>query len=140
MFRHVGLVVKDLKAQKKFYQDFFGLEVISDEREIGPFIEKILDKKVSPQICKLGKNGKTIIELLFFGDFSIFPESSPKRVDEIGYTHFALTVSGIRRLYAKLDFAGINLLSAPTVSPSGKHCVCFCRDPEGNLIELVEEL
>jgi len=34
----------------------------------------------------------------------------------------------------------IQFLSKPTISPNRQACVCFCRDPEGNYLELVEEL
>ena len=41
MFRHVGIVVGDLKNMLYFYSEILGMNVISDEIEEGNFLDKI---------------------------------------------------------------------------------------------------
>jgi len=138
MFRHVGIVVEDLEQQLRFYTGLLGLEVYYDKVEQGPFLETILGiYNVKPRIYKLGKNGKIVVELLHFGTNTLV--GTPKNLVERGLTHFAITVKNIDDLYAKL-FKEVQFVSAPAMSDTGKHIVCFCRDFEGNYIELVEEL
>jgi glyoxylase I family protein len=48
--------------------------------------------------------------------------------------HVALSVSGIVQLIARLDQAGV----AYTLSQSGRRAV-FCRDPDGNALEFIEQ-
>ena len=42
--------------------------------------------------------------------------------------------------YKKLGSAGVLFTSPPQISPNGFAKVAFCADPDGTLIELVEEL
>lgn len=133
MFRHVGIVVRDLEAQLKFYKETLGFEVYYHKTEKGKFLEHILGgkKNIEAEIIKLGKNNKTIVELLFFAkNTNIIQE---KEVFNTGYTHFAITVDNIEELSEK-----VNPINSPKVNDEGTFKVCFCKDPEGNLIELVQ--
>lgn len=138
MFRHVGLVVNDIKKQLKFYQELLGLEIYYEKVEKGAFLEKIIGKKdVAPLILKLGKNNKTIIELLYFGEKEEF---NSRNLFFPGITHFAITVENIDEIYKKLKEQKINFISEPQISDDKKHKVCFCQDYELNYIELVQVL
>jgi catechol 2,3-dioxygenase-like lactoylglutathione lyase family enzyme len=139
MFRHVGIVVKDIANQLKFYRDLLNLEVYYNEIEEGQFLESITGiKNIKGQIVKLGIDGKTIVELLAFNKqkFAV----SNKEMAANGYTHFALTVKNLNNLYLELKKYEIFFVSLPKISNNGKYKVCFCRDFENNLIELVEEI
>ena len=43
-------------------------------------------------------------------------------------------------IYEELAKRGCQMLSGPCISPDGKARVFFAKDPEGNYLELVEEL
>ncbi len=135
MFRHVGIVVKDLKKQLDFYQEKFDFEIYYHKIESGEFLEHILGGKemkgVEIEIIKLGKNNNIIIELL---DFKTQFEKFNNKIFDLGYTHFAITVENIDKLVKNID----DILSEPRINPEGTFKVCFCKDPEGNFIELVE--
>ena len=115
MFRHVGIVVNDLKNMLYFYSEILGMEIISDEIEGGEFLNKILGyNDISGRIIKLGKNEKTIVELL---DFNEKENQSNKTL--------------INNFF---------VMSEPQISVNKKFKVCFCKDPEGNFVEIVEIL
>ncbi len=135
MFRHVGIVVNDLDKQLRFYRDVLELEVYYEKLEEGEFLERILDgpRGVKAYIIKLGKNNQTIVELLDFSNPENQFEYNPKTLFRLGYTHFAITVDNIDELSEKVD-----LINAPKINEEGTFKVCFCKDPEGNLIELVQ--
>lgn len=136
MFRHVGIVVHDLDKQLRFYRDIIGLEVYYEKLEHGEFIEHILggSKGAKAYIIKLGKNNQTIVELLdFSSDYADPFAYNPKSLYKLGYTHFAITVDNIDELSKNVD-----LISEPKINEEGTFKVCFCKDPEGNFIELVQ--
>lgn len=138
MFRHIGIVVKEIDKMLFFYKEILGLQVISDEIESGFFLETILSiPKIEARIIKLGSENNTIVELL---DFVKKVDSTQKKINEIGYTHFAITVENIQIVCEKLKKHNFTLLSEPQISVNEKFKVCFCKDSENNFIELVEIL
>lgn len=139
MFRHVGIVVRDLEKQIKFYKEFFDLEIYYLSEETGEFIDNLIGtKNINIKICKLGRNNKTIIELLKFKDDNFVDTRAS--LNRPGYTHVAFDVEDLDKLYKKMLNYDINFISPPTIDVSQKHKVCFCLDYEENFIELVETL
>ena len=138
MFRHIGIVVNNIEKMLFFYSEILELEIISDEIESGKFLNKILGyQNIYGRIFKLGKNGKTIVELL---DFNQKEESSEKTLIKKGITHFSITVNNLDILYKKLINNNLLTISEPQISVNEKFKVCFCTDPENNFIEIVEVL
>lgn len=138
MFRHVGIVVKSMEKQLFFYKDLLGLEIYYDEIENGDFLDYIIDlKNTHAHIIKLGKNNKTIVELLSFKESL---KSNSKRITEHGITHFAITCENSDKIYMLLLNNNVDIINKPKVSSNGKYKVFFCKDFEGNFIEIVEEL
>jgi catechol 2,3-dioxygenase-like lactoylglutathione lyase family enzyme len=137
--RHTGLVVQDINKALYFYRDLIGLTVFKDAQETGHFIGHILgipDIKVRTIKMHCGKEG--LLELLNFDDKLIV--SKAKQLTQQGFTHIALTVGNISILYDHLKNAGVAFISSPELSPDGRARVVFCCDPEGNYLELVEEI
>ena len=138
MFRHVGIVVKDLEKQLQFYRDYLGLEVYYSQIEKGKFLENLIGySNVEPLIYKLGKNNNIIVELLYFKDYE---NVNNKKLINNGITHFALTIENLDELYILLKSKGINFINPPELSDDKKHKVCFCQDYDLNYVELVEKM
>jgi catechol 2,3-dioxygenase-like lactoylglutathione lyase family enzyme len=137
MFRHVGIVVNDLDKMVWFYRDLIGLEIIYDKIEEGAFLNYILNSNnKSPRIIKLGRDNKTIVELLYFGDCEI----NKKNLFDNGYTHFALTIEDGNSLYDKFIKNNLSVVNTPIISDEKTVKVFFGVDPENNIIEFVELL
>ena len=139
--RHFGLVVRDLDRALNFYCDVLGLRVVRRLEEAGPFLDTILaEPAVRVSTVKLGAlNGPSLLELLYFTTPKAASSPYPS-LFRCGLSHFALTVENVALLHRNLLEKGTKILSAPNRSPDGLALVCFVRDPEENLIELVEEL
>ena len=88
-----------------------------------------------PQNNSTSNNG--LLELLFFHSECI-PSPKLPNINQVGLSHFALTVNDLDLIYKQLSEKGIRFLSSPQASPDGYAKVAFCRDPDGCLIELVE--
>lgn len=138
--RHTGIVVTDMERSLAFYRDELGLSVTSDQLESGEFVDTILSMPgTSVRTVKLAaREGPTLVELLEFRDGS--PPETPGDLRRIGATHAALTVDDLDSLFERLRAGGTPFLSEPRVSVDGRARVCFCTDPDGTPLELVEPL
>lgn len=139
--RHVGIVVKDLERSLWFYQELLGLDLQRRMVENGPGIEKVLDLVgVEVETVKLGaKEGGALVELL---QFHSHPISVPEGVRTLtaGPAHVAFTVDDLRARYTHMKAQGVPFNCPPQISPDGKVLMTYCQDPDGTLVELVEEL
>ena len=139
--RHFGLVVSNLEKALVFYRDLLGLCVQGKTDENGDFISKILfSENVKLKTVKLSANdNSTRLELLEFDNPSI---NSTRKTSlfEPGFTHISLTVKNLDELCVRLKNSNIEFNSQPTISPNGSLKVVFCKDFEGNYLELIEEI
>jgi len=137
MFRHVGIVVNDIDKMLWFYQNILNLEIMYDKIESGVFLNHILNSKdLSPKIIKLGKDGKTMVELLYFGK----SKKRKKTLLSNGYTHFAITVKNVEEIYTEFIRNNLKVINEPMISEESNVSVFFGLDPEDNIIEFVEVL
>lgn len=137
--RHTGIYVHDLEKMKNFYCDSFGMQVAVHAFESGNYIDTVLDLAgVELELYKLRFPDGSMVELIHRnGDENVCKQG---KVYDMGRTHMAITVDAVESLVEKLSQTGIRFLSMPTVSADGTAKVCFCKDPEGNFLELVEEI
>jgi len=125
----------------EFYRDLLGLKIQGTTDEKGDFISQLLsNENIEVKTVKLSADDNaTRIELLQF--FS--PKSNQNEKIGLlrpGFTHVALTVSNLDETYSRLRENNVQFNCPPTISPNGKLKVTFCRDFEGNHLELIEEI
>ena len=138
--RHVGIVVKDMEKMLAFYRDFLGLVVQIDCREKGAFIDTVQNLEgVDVRMVKLALPDGSLIELLC-DDGHPIKALDRRRLCDAGIVHVAFTVQDVEKTYEAFTERQLETLSSPTTSPDGKARLFFTRDPEGNLMELVEML
>lgn len=138
--RHVGIYVKDLEVMKNFYVQMLGMQEKVHEIEKSAYISTILGlEQAEIELYKLTADNGAMIELLKAHNMEVQDERN-SFVWEQGNQHIAISVLNIEEDYNRLTRKGIRFISAPCISPNGYAKVCFCKDPEGNYIELVEVL
>jgi catechol 2,3-dioxygenase-like lactoylglutathione lyase family enzyme len=139
MLRHVGITVRSLQRAISFYRDILGLKIKREMLEEGEYIDSLSRlKKIRVKTVKMSADDGSLIELLCYESHA--GKSFARKICDKGYSHVAFTVENIDYEYGRLKKMGIKFNCTPLVSPDKKAKVVFCRDPEGNLIELVEEL
>ena len=134
--RHTGIVCKNINVLLNFYHNLLNLDILYHEVENDQFFQKLTGKK-SANIYKLGKENNIFLELLFFEKTL---EQPAKTINDTGITHICLNVLNLDELYFELSNKKINFINEPIVNKSKTAKVCFCYDPEGNLLEFVESL
>lgn len=117
---HISFLTSDLAKSRAFYEGMLGLR---------PNLSR-------PQMSYDGVwydvADKQQIHLLLLLD----PEAGLQRPAHGGRDrHVALAVSDLEKLKARLEQAGI----AYTLSSSGRRAL-FCRDPDGNALEFIENV
>ncbi len=138
--RHVGIVVHDLERMLRFWRDVMGLQVTLDCREEGQFIDTVQGLSgVRLRMIKLRAPDGSLIELLHD---EMHPTLPPEHNDlcDRGIRHLAFTVADVEAAWAALCHGGCTTLSEPVTAPDGKARLFFARDPEGNLLEIVQVL
>ena len=137
--RHHGIVVSDLEKMLAFYRDTLGFTVAARMNESGTFIDELLGlQNVSVETVKLAPpEGEAQIELLKFHSH-LSHSIKNRELFTLGPTHVALRVVSLDSIFSVLRESGSDFIGKPSLAPSGKAKVVFARDPEGNLLELVE--
>lgn len=136
-FNHVGVTVKDLKRTIKWYNKNFGFKLVAIEALSEEEVEKLFPLyKVSNSTLKIGflrMRGGGVMEIF---QFSNDDEKLPLTWGRPGITHFTISVRGVAKWYKKLKANGVEFVTEPQRT-SGADWV-FMRDPDGNLVELID--
>jgi glyoxylase I family protein len=115
---HVSVIVADTDRALAFYRDVLGLEVDPERPDLG----------YPGAWLKVGDRQIHLLELPN-------PDPVEGRPAHGGRDrHLAMTVGDLDRLARRLDAAAIRY----TRSRSGRRAL-FCRDPDANALELIEE-
>lgn len=131
---HVGITVRNLDRAVAFYHDVFDLPVLAEFSVSGEAFETGVDTDgASAQFAHLDA-GSVRLELVEYdpaGD-----ERGPSQLNNQGATHLGLEVADLDAFYAELP-EDVETLSSPQTTETGTR-ILFVRDPERNLIELLE--
>lgn len=130
---HVGLRVRDLDASLKFYTALGFTEVkrltVPDQMAQGLLG---LAPPIGFEAVYL-RNGGVVLQLLTFAGHPA-PEEPPRGLVEAGLTHLSIAVADLAAAQAAVTAAGGAVVADP-----GGGFACMVRDPDGQLLELVNE-
>jgi len=137
-FRHVGIIVKDLKKSQKFYVNVLGLKKVVSLTEKGTYLNKLIStNKLEAKVVKLKTKCDTIIEIIEFSKKNL--QSRKNFMDIIGTMHMCFTVKNIEKLYKKIKKKGYRCFSNPLESPYNPVSTFFCYDPDNNIVQYTED-
>lgn len=138
--RHTGLVVRNLGRSIAFYQAL-GLSVWKRELETGDFIDTVVGiPNVKLEWAKLRAPDGSLVELLQYHSHPLEQPSTPASSNKLGCSHVAFTVGDLSAVCALVRSLGGSTVNPPAESPNGSVRVAYCHDPDGILLELVEEV
>jgi catechol 2,3-dioxygenase-like lactoylglutathione lyase family enzyme len=141
LLRHVGIVVSDLEKAIKLYQDYLGCELVKEFPGLsGQYQEQLVGiKDVVMNVAILRTQDNNKIELL---EYKNHPgkKREPVLSNDIGSSHFALTVKNIDNLYKSRKKFGVSFISEPLISPDGFVKIAYAIIMDECIVELVEVL
>lgn len=136
---HMSFTVSDMDTSIAFYRDVLGLELIFDNAESGqlmqgPEVDNITacpNSKLRVAFVRI--DGK-LIELVQYNPPGKLLMDS--KANDIGSAHVCFKTDDINGLYEKLEKAGAGIHCPP--QDLGSEKVFYFRDPDGNILEVVE--
>lgn len=138
--RHTGIVVNDLDLMTKFY---LSLGFVENKRAIeeGEFIDQVVNiSNVKLEWVKLMSPDGSLLELLKYHSHPIELDLDNLKTNDLGCSHLAYTVANIEDICKMIIMNGGSIENPPSLSTDEKVKVAYCRDPEGVLLEVVEEI
>jgi len=135
---HIGLCVRDLDRSLRFYRDLLGFRFEHELQVAGEPTDTLLRlHDTDLHAVYLTRDGVRI-ELLHYSAPPLVER--PERVmNEVGLTHLSFRVADITATLAALRAAGVVVLDDTMLRfPEVGAAACFVRDPDGQLIELVQ--
>lgn len=145
--RHTGIYVNDICKMENFYTSVFQMiPICSMEPDRGKLLNELLGiddveilttKLVTPYGKKNGQGD--MLELVkvqtAMRDLPVLPAGHP--ISMIGMGHIAFGVDDIQETVGKIRKES-GEQKTEIVSMRNRNLCCFCRDPEGNWIELIQ--
>jgi len=135
---HVGLCVRDLERAMRFYRDLLGF-VEEHRLEVeGEHTDRLLRLRGTRLRAVYLLRDGVRLELLRF-DAPPPPPPHERVLHEPGLTHLSFRVDDLDAALAALRAAGETVLEDTVLSfPEWRSGAAFVRDPDGQLIELVQ--
>lgn len=131
---HVGITVADLERAVEFYRDTLGFPVASEFSVSGDaFSTAVGVEDATGRFAHLDAGGVRVELVEYEPEGEATSESS---VNRPGAIHLGFSVDDVDSLYDSLD-EEVETLSEPQTTDTGSR-ILFVRDPEGNLVELLE--
>ena len=137
--RHIGIVVSNLEKAITLYRDYLGCELVVKNLGLsGEYLEKLVGiNNVEMDVAILRTQDNNRIELL---EYKNCPGKKRKPVlsNDIGASHFAMTVNNIDYLYENRNNFHVSFFSEPLMSPDGFVKVAYCALMDECIVELVQ--
>ncbi len=127
---HVGLSVKNLDTEKQWYEKVFGMQ---EEQHFE------LPKYNVRTVLLRSPNGlgMELIEVKGAARKRDY-KNALDAASDLGYGHWAIVVSNLQQAYSQLVAAGAASVSAPAPAVQAGGSFAYVKDPEGNLIEIMQ--
>jgi catechol 2,3-dioxygenase-like lactoylglutathione lyase family enzyme len=135
---HTALSTPDLARSLAFYRDLLGFEVEFEfawDESNENFKRTHAVPQSAGRVAMLAREGARL-EIFEYRKPAPRPQAAPPGNADHGISHFCLQVVDIDAEFARLKGAGMPFQSEPV--PQGNVKCCYGRDPDGNVIELIE--
>ncbi len=136
---HTAISTGDLERSLHFYRDLLGFkEILSSAWEVGTEVaDRITGLPGSSARLVMLQAGNACIELFQYASPRPKPGEPQRPVCDHGITHICLEVTDIEAEYQRLQAAGMPFHCPPQEVGGGIRAT-YGRDPDGNVIELLE--
>jgi catechol 2,3-dioxygenase-like lactoylglutathione lyase family enzyme len=143
-FQHVGMGVHDIDRTYDFYRKLMGFRVkLSDKQEYDEVMKPIVGAVVEMRIIMaMNVEGGAAIELVEHTSTRPLEPEEPLQWGDIGYLELGLKAYHLDDLYLDLKSKGVDFITpvrGMELSSGGTERYAYLKDPDGVLVQLVEE-
>jgi catechol 2,3-dioxygenase-like lactoylglutathione lyase family enzyme len=131
---HHGISVTDLDRAVEFYRSVFGFELVDRYSLSDDALAAAIGVEAAAAEFAQLDAGAARVELVEYEGASGRPER--ETASDVGATHLGLHTEDVDAVYDSLP-DDVETISDPQTTGSGTR-ILFVRDPDGNLIELLE--
>lgn len=141
-FHHLAIATADLDRLSAFYCDLLDFSVVHrGSWAMGSHeIDDMVGLKQSSARFAVLRCSNAYLEIFEYHSPKGRPGDVNRPVCDHGYTHFCLAVREIDAEYERLTAAGMRFHCRPHNGPGKPQRAAYGRDPDGNVIELIEIL
>ena len=136
---HTALSTRDADRLVRFYGDAFGFEVEFDfpwDESNEAFRTTHAVPETAGRVVMIA-NGASRLEIFEYRKPAPRPDIAGRANADLGIAHFCVEVRDIEKEYARLAALGMRFQS-PLVQQTPTIKLAYGRDPDGNLIELID--
>lgn len=135
---HPGITTGNLEPMLSFYRDLLGFQQISGfgweaGTEMSDFAAQITGVPRSTARSVLLRAGNAFVEIFEYTT-PASSRSDDRALSQQGWAHVCFDSDDVVADHARLVALGVTFNSEPT--DVGPMRVCYCRDPDGNFVEL----
>jgi len=137
-FHHAAMSTPDLDRFLQFYCEVLGCEIARtfNWEAPNPGADAVTGLTSSAARAAMLKLGDSFLEVFEFSSPRAKPQQPDRPVSDHGISHVCLQVQDIHEEYERLKAAGMRFHCAP--KPEAIGFVTYGRDPDGNVVELLE--
>lgn len=139
MLHHASITTPDVARLRDFYCTHFGFVEVMATQWAGdnPAADKIYGLRGSAVKMVMLRLENAFLELFEFAHPPGQPGDPLRPVCDAGYTHICISVDDIDADYVRLTAAGM-VFNCPPQTAEGLCRATYGRDPDGNLVELMQ--
>lgn len=139
---HVAISTGNLERLVAFYCDLLGFELAcrGGWPQGTPEVDAVVGLKNSAARTVMLRSRDFYLEIFEFSAPAARAADPNRPVCDHGYTHFCLAVSDLDAEHQRLSAAGVQFHCAPARKEGKAQRAAYARDPDGNVIELLEIL
>jgi len=138
---HTGITVSDLDRSVRFYRDVLGFEVSPPVQVSGPFFEEVTGVPGCVIDVVFARGAGHVVELLCYRQ-PADRNTSTLRACDPGFWHLCFKVRDLDRVVHAVGadgFAALSEIQTAAEGPARGTRVVYVRDPDGVVLELIEE-
>lgn len=140
---HVAISCRNIQLLIEFYRDQLDFDLVMETEwqagtDFGAEADRVIGIKDSASKVAMLSKGGAIVELFEYSAPPPKPVSPEWRVCDHGYTHICLEVEDLTAEYERLGGVGMSFHAPPPADAVNGVKAIYGRDPEGNVIELLE--
>ena len=141
-FDHMAVTVSDTEKALEFYVGKLGLRQAEQHQLEGDKVDEangLTGARAQSTRLLASDSPDVLIDLLEY--FEPEGQNHVTPMGSVGSCHFAIVVDDLPGAVEELKAQGVPFISGPVnfELTKGSVSVCFCMDPDGNYVELMEE-